>query len=236
MPVERIKEFQAKLTEFLTTRKAELLAKIGTEKALSDALDGRVEGRGRPVQADCGERTPSSMSYAQPSRPSPAHQVDQQHRADHQGDADGGGLEDAQGAAGGARRTRPFARLLYRIQRSATTHARSISRIRCWRCAKSASARSSWSAPTRVCAARSTATCSALAAQFDPAVDGLHHRRTQGAQFVARTRRQLAAEFAYGDTPRFAEARAIAAFARDLFLKGEVDRGADRRARASSTR
>ena len=29
VPVERVKEFQAKLTEFLTTRKAELLAKIG---------------------------------------------------------------------------------------------------------------------------------------------------------------------------------------------------------------
>ena len=35
--------------------------------------------------------------------------------------------------------------------------------------------------------------------------------------------RQLAAEFAYGDTPTFAEARAIASLARDLFLKGEVD-------------
>ena len=45
----------------------------------------------------------------------------------------------------------------------------------------------------------------------------------KAAQFVARTRRQLAAEFAYGDTPRFGEARAIAAFARDLFLKEEVD-------------
>jgi F-type H+-transporting ATPase subunit gamma len=31
------------------------------------------------------------------------------------------------------------------------------------------------------------------------------------------------ADFPYGDTPRFVEARAIAAMARDLFLKGEVD-------------
>jgi F-type H+-transporting ATPase subunit alpha len=38
VPVERIKEFQNKLTEFFTTRKAELLAKIGKEKAISDAL------------------------------------------------------------------------------------------------------------------------------------------------------------------------------------------------------
>jgi F-type H+-transporting ATPase subunit gamma len=40
---------------------------------------------------------------------------------------------------------------------------------------------------------------------------------------VARSGRQLAAEFAYGDSPTFPEARAIAGFARDLFLKGEVD-------------
>ena len=45
----------------------------------------------------------------------------------------------------------------------------------------------------------------------------------KAAQFVANTRRQLIAEFAYGDSPRFPEARAIAAFARDLFLKKEVD-------------
>ena len=41
--------------------------------------------------------------------------------------------------------------------------------------------------------------------------------------------RQLAAEFAYGDSPTFAEARAIAAFARDLFLKRRGGPGADRR-------
>jgi F-type H+-transporting ATPase subunit gamma len=45
----------------------------------------------------------------------------------------------------------------------------------------------------------------------------------KAAQWVARTRRNLAGEFEYGDTPRFAEARAIASMARDLFLKGEVD-------------
>ena len=45
----------------------------------------------------------------------------------------------------------------------------------------------------------------------------------KGAQFVARTKRQLAAEFTYKDTPQFAEARAISKFAQELFLKGEVD-------------
>jgi len=38
VPVDRIKEYQSKLTEFLTTRKADLLHKIALEKALSDAL------------------------------------------------------------------------------------------------------------------------------------------------------------------------------------------------------
>jgi F-type H+-transporting ATPase subunit alpha len=38
VPLERIKEFQTKLMDFLTTRKADLLARIGKERALSDAL------------------------------------------------------------------------------------------------------------------------------------------------------------------------------------------------------
>jgi len=38
VPVERVKEFQTKLTEFLTTRKAELLARIEKERALSDGV------------------------------------------------------------------------------------------------------------------------------------------------------------------------------------------------------
>ena len=38
VPVDKIKDFQAKFTEYLTTRKAELTGKIQKEKALSDAL------------------------------------------------------------------------------------------------------------------------------------------------------------------------------------------------------
>ncbi len=41
--------------------------------------------------------------------------------------------------------------------------------------------------------------------------------------FIARTKRNLAAEFSYKDTPEFAEARAISKFVQQLFLKGEVD-------------
>src|SRR6266516_4819357 len=45
----------------------------------------------------------------------------------------------------------------------------------------------------------------------------------KASQFVARTKRQLAAEFTYKDAPLFGEARAISRFAQDLFTKGEVD-------------
>ena len=73
--------------------------------------------------------------------------------------------------------------------------------------------------------------CGALNTQPLPAGGAVRSRTStvfitagrKAAQFVARTRRQLAAEFTYKDAPRFAEARAIATFARDLFLKGEVD-------------
>jgi len=41
--VERIKEFQNKLTEFLTLRKGALLQKIGREKSLSDELSAELK-------------------------------------------------------------------------------------------------------------------------------------------------------------------------------------------------
>jgi F-type H+-transporting ATPase subunit gamma len=45
----------------------------------------------------------------------------------------------------------------------------------------------------------------------------------KAAQFVGRTKRNLAAEFTYKDTPDFAEARAISKFVQQMFLKGEVE-------------
>ncbi|MCU1283644.1 MAG: synthase subunit alpha, partial [bacterium] len=38
VPVDKIKDFQAKLTDYLSSRKADLMGKISKEKALSDAL------------------------------------------------------------------------------------------------------------------------------------------------------------------------------------------------------
>src|SRR5712664_1607986 len=43
VPVDRVKEYQASLTEFLTTRKAELLTKISKEKTLSAALTAEIK-------------------------------------------------------------------------------------------------------------------------------------------------------------------------------------------------
>ena len=62
-----------------------------------------------------------------------------------------------------------------------------------------------------------------LASQFDVESTVFIAAGRKAGQFIARSGRQLAAEFTYGDAPRFPEARAIAAFARDLFLNGQVD-------------
>jgi len=46
----------------------------------------------------------------------------------------------------------------------------------------------------------------------------------KASQFIARTKRQLIAEFYYKDSPQFSEARAISRFAQNLFLEGKVQR------------
>jgi F-type H+-transporting ATPase subunit alpha len=43
VPVDRVKDFQVRLTEFLTTRKSELLRKIAQEKAISEALTDELK-------------------------------------------------------------------------------------------------------------------------------------------------------------------------------------------------
>jgi F-type H+-transporting ATPase subunit alpha len=43
VPVERVKEFQGKAVDFLTTRKPQLLAKIGKEKMINDALSADLK-------------------------------------------------------------------------------------------------------------------------------------------------------------------------------------------------
>ena len=124
---------------------------------------------------------------------------------------------------------RPFARLLYRIQRTATTHAGDFTHPLLEVREVRKRAVILVGADKGLCGALNS-NLFRVAAQFDPQIDGLHHRRDAGRRSSSRARgRQLVAEFAYGDTPRFAEARAIAAFARDLFLKRRGGRGPGRR-------
>lgn len=59
--------------------------------------------------------------------------------------------------------------------------------------------------------------------KFDPQTTVFVTVGRKASQFIARTRRQLAAEFTYSDTPRFPEARAISRAVREMFTKGEVD-------------
>ena len=117
---------------------------------------------------------------------------------------------------------RPFARLLYRIQREATAHAvdfrHPLLEVREVR----KQAVILIGADKGLCGALNS-NLFRLAAQFDPASTVFIAAGKKAAQFVVHTRRQLAAEFVYGDEPKFSEAQAIASFARDLFLKREVD-------------
>jgi F-type H+-transporting ATPase subunit gamma len=117
----------------------------------------------------------------------------------------------------------PFAQLLYRIQRSATTRARAFTHPLLEVRAVRRRAVILVAADKGLCGALNT-NVFRLASQFDQQSTLFITAGRKAAQFVARTRRQLAAEFAYGDTPTFPEARAIAVMARDLFVKKEVDR------------
>jgi F-type H+-transporting ATPase subunit gamma len=117
---------------------------------------------------------------------------------------------------------RPFSHLLYRIQRRLTTqaidfkhplletreiHKRAILLI---------------AGDKGLCGALNS-NLFRLASEFDIGSTVFIAAGRKAAQFIARSGRQLAAEFPYGDAPRYAEARTIAAFARDMFLKREVD-------------
>jgi F-type H+-transporting ATPase subunit gamma len=118
--------------------------------------------------------------------------------------------------------TRPFAQLLYRIQRHATTHAHEFTHplLEVREVRKRAV----------ILVGTDKGLCGGLnsnlfrmAAQFDPVTTVFIAAGKRGAQFIAQTHRQLAAEFSFTDSPRIDQARPIANFARDLFLSGEVD-------------
>lgn len=117
---------------------------------------------------------------------------------------------------------RPFVELIYRFQREATTATSEFKHPLLEVRPINKRAVILVAADKGLCGALNS-NLFRMAAQFDPANTVFITAGRKAAQFVATTRRQLIAEFAYGDSPRFPEARAIAAFARDLFLKKEVD-------------
>jgi len=117
---------------------------------------------------------------------------------------------------------RPFAQLLYRMQRRATTHARDFTHPLLAVREVRRRAVILFGTDKGLCGALNS-NLFRVAAQFDPATTLFIAAGKRAAQFIALTRRQLAAEFTFADSPRFDEARSIAAFARDLFLKGDVD-------------
>src|SRR5947207_4362577 len=101
---------------------------------------------------------------------------------------------------------RPFARLLYRIQRKATTQTVDFTHplLEVREVRKRAV----------ILIAGDKGLCGALnsnlfrmAGEFDPQSTVFITAGRRAAQFIARTRRQLVAEFAYGDSPRYAEAK-----------------------------
>jgi F-type H+-transporting ATPase subunit gamma len=116
---------------------------------------------------------------------------------------------------------RPFAHLMYRIQREATRSAELAHPLLEVRQVRKRAV-ILVGADRGLCGALNT-NLFRVASQYDSASSVFITAGRKAAAFVARAGRELAAEFAYGDSPTFAEARTIATFARDLFLKREVD-------------
>src|SRR6267142_1806901 len=122
-----------------------------------------------------------------------------------------------------ARAGRPFMQLLYRIQLAATSHVvdeisdpllqvrevhkRAVILV---------------SVDKGLCGALNS-NLFRLADEFDASSTVFITAGRKATQYVTQSGRQLAANFSYADRPRFPEAKAIAACACDLFLKGEVD-------------
>jgi F-type H+-transporting ATPase subunit gamma len=117
---------------------------------------------------------------------------------------------------------RPYARLLHRIQREVLSHAGDVTdplmEVR----------------PVVrravILVGTDKGLCGALNSNLFREAARLENQSTvfiaagrKAAQILARTRRELAAEFTYRDTPQFSEARAIAKAAREMFVNRQVD-------------
>jgi F-type H+-transporting ATPase subunit gamma len=117
---------------------------------------------------------------------------------------------------------RPFAGLLYSFQRKATTQAVDFSHPLLEGREVRKRAVILIGGDKGLCGALNN-NLFRLASQFDPHSTLFITAGRRAAQFITRTRRRLFAEFAYGDSPLYAEAKAIAGCAIELFLTKEVD-------------
>lgn len=117
---------------------------------------------------------------------------------------------------------RPFGRLLYRIQREATTQAVTFTHPLLEVREVRTRAVILIATDKGLCGALN-ANLFRLAAGFDPGSTVFVTAGRKAAEFVAHAGLRLATEFTYGDPPKFEDARAVAAYTRDLFLKGDVD-------------
>ena len=117
---------------------------------------------------------------------------------------------------------RPFVQVLYRIQREATTRMQDFHHpLMEYRDVRKR-ALILVGADKGLCGSLNS-NLFRLAAEFDRQTTLFITAGKKAAQFVARSGRNLVADFPFSETPKFGEARAIAGFARDMFLKREVD-------------
>jgi len=117
---------------------------------------------------------------------------------------------------------RPYARLMYRMQRDVTTHAGDFTHPLLETREVRRRAVLLVSTDKGMCGALNS-NLFREAAQYDRQSTTFIAAGRKAAQFISRTKRDLAGEFTYKDNPTFSEARAIAKMAIDLFLGHKVD-------------
>jgi len=74
VPVEQVKDYQKRFTEFLTTRKTDLLARIGKEKTISDPLAADLKAASEEFKQSWqnAHPQPAASTPSQPTTPKAA--------------------------------------------------------------------------------------------------------------------------------------------------------------------
>ena len=109
IPVERVKEFQTRLQELSAKPEKKVCsARSARRKQIDKNLEAELQSDPRANSKRPGNNFVSNFKNGEHTGHTAPDQIDPQHGADHQGDADGRGVENAQGAA--ARPGRPALR------------------------------------------------------------------------------------------------------------------------------